>query len=479
MPKKLLKNPNGLAEAVDHLRPRGSYDELAPPGGWPLPGYIKRKFSFAPRLPNVSLISLLPDFASSSLDLGIQLDESEAKRVTHDTPISLRVHYSLLSLRDTANGQRSRATPKPSLPKIDTTVTNVTKNRSSPRAQDVVLATVFEGRSTQQPRGLRRVHGRECLQMTNPSSPASDLESTDRRLSSFTASSEPSTPNTALDFTDEEDSATDVRKGLAPAIRYNEADLELAERLAQAVPNLFGSFFIVDFQLPEKPVRVTSYDMIPDDIAADEALFFDEGKADIPYQLLTVFDGKQMIQTLPFEGDLVDCRALSTAPSHRVFGQIDLTDFLRRELDDDMDIWLEVAYEEMEKAGIKPPRPPWCPTFPTTGRGHAQAEQVSRMARSLHRDYFIIGVLDKQQPGFGITLVSPSLVAKSKEMQDPRFLDWYNLEDHLNTPQRFVTRVYWKASKCEERLYCVPMFGPGLACWLCFLVDKELPELWP
>ncbi|KAI4168157.1 MAG: hypothetical protein LQ343_006596 [Gyalolechia ehrenbergii] len=480
--RKLLKNPNDLAEAVEHLRPRGSYDPLPPPGGYPLPAYIRRKFSFAPQLPNVSLISLLPDFASSSLDLGIDLDDSDSKRVSHETPTSIYVRYSLLSLREAASKQRLVPTPKPSLPKLDTTVPTIIESRKLRKPDNPVYVTLSDAPQPQPFRTLRRSHGLESLHRPTAPSSAGDPRSTSTTPTSLTEDSTPTTPRTLVEISDEEDyTNTDTLVPDGPDVaslcpRFDEVESRLLKRMARGVPNLFGSFFVVDFQLPGNPIRITSHDLLPVDLAPDEALFLDEANMDIPNKLKKSSNGKETVWTLPFEGELVDCRDTLTPPSHRFFGQIDLTDFLGPILDDDADIWLEIAYEEMEKAGIERRRKPVGHTSPKAV--HAEAERVPAVIRALHRDYLVIGVSDLQKPGFGITMVSPTL-ATSTEIHDPIFLDWASLEVHLSTPQRFITRVHWQTPGRKDKLYCVPMFGPRLACWLCFLVDNELPEIWP
>lgn len=294
-------------------------------------------------------------------------------------------------------------------------------------------------------------------------------------LASLTEYSAPSTPRTLLNFSDEEDhSVTDmhIQDSSDPASlypRFVKKKTWLVERLAQVTPNLLGSFFIVDLQLPDKPVRITSHDMLLAKLAPDEALYLDEANVDIPYKLKIMFNGEQTVRVLPFEGDLVDCQASSIHPSHRFYGQVDLTNFLKEELDDHVDIWLEIAYEEMEKAGIERRK------GKRVGHGmqetpYTEAEQVPDVIKSLHQDYFVIGVSDTQKPDFSITMVSPTL-ATSKEIWRPGFLDWSGLGDRLSTPQRFKTRVHWQTPGRKDKVYCVPMFGPELVCWLCFLVD--------
>ncbi|KAI4117568.1 MAG: hypothetical protein LQ338_007522 [Usnochroma carphineum] len=482
--RKLLKNRNNLVDGVQHLRPRGSYDPLPPPGGYPLPASIRKKFSFAPQLPNLSTISLIPDFASSSLGQGIQLDDSEAKRISKETPTSLYVHYSLLSLSETLDVQQP-ASLNHRLPRPDTTILDQTGTNPPPKDDDTFSISSFRDTETWRPpirpsRSLRRVQGRASLQTINTSSPLSDSDSESPTLSSLTESTEPSSPRTIVTPSDEDRSnlstqILDSTDCATPRLELDERESRLVKRLAHDCPNLFRTFFIIDLQIPENLVRVTSHDILPTGLAPDEVLFYDDDLMEIPYKLMTTFNGEQKVQTLPFEGDLVANGGTSSQPTHRFVGQIDLTNFLEKELEENEDVWLMIAYEEMEKAGIRRRggRPM---TNPASATPHAEAEQVPRVIQSLHYDYFVIGYFSTMSH-FRITLVSPTL--SSKEVNHPGFLDWTRLKSHLSTPERFVTRVHRQAAGLRDKLYCVPMFGPELVCWLCFLVDGDLPEIWP
>ncbi|KAL8847358.1 MAG: hypothetical protein Q9221_007586 [Calogaya cf. arnoldii] len=473
---KLRKNPNHLRDVAEHLRPRGSYDPLPPPGGFRLPHYIRRKFSFAPQLPNVSKISLMPDFASSSLDLGIEIDDSEARGISNDTPISLWVRYSLESLRE-RNTRDQQITSKPSLPRLNTNLpssnkvgrhdSGVATNTKSYEHQELQFHELRRSHS------IRRSRGQESLRhqrMSVASTTHSEMSSECDTLGFNTQSSTTMTPRTALDPVDEK------IYGLPST---DEVESRLLHRMAKIIPNLLRSFCIIDLQLPGYPIRVTSQDMLPADLAPDEVLFLDSSHMGTPYQVETVSNEKQNLQILPIVADLVDVRGSSAKLSHLVVGQVDLTDFVCSQPELDEDVWLTIAYEEMDKLGIRQtyPRPASYSRnpIPTDSKG----EQGIEMIRSLHRDYFIIGISDAKTREFGITMVSPTLYA-SKEIRGKDLLDFARINDELNTPQRFVTRVEWKTTGQRDKLYCVPMSGPySLVCWLCFLVSSDLPELWP
>ena len=471
---KLLKNPNHLKEAVDHLRPRGSYDPLPPPGGFPLPHYIRRKFSFAPQLPNVSKISLMPDFASSSLDLGIEIDDSEAGGVSYDTPISLWVRYSLESLREGSAKDRKQASSRPTLPRLDTNLSSGNKIGRHDGDTTVEHPSCSQQhqqyRDLRRSRSIRRSRGQESLQRTSTtSSTESEFSSNGDTVGLNALSSTTVTPRMAFSFVDDK---------LHHLINTDEGESRLVTRLAEVIPNLFGSFCIIDLQLPGYPIRVTSHDMLPADLASDEVLFLDSTDMGTPYQIKTMSNGSQKLKILPIVADLVDIHSSSAQPSHLFVGQVDLTEYVSCQQEPDEDVWLAIAYEEMDKAGVRQtyPRPAF--RSPNLMVADVEAEQGIEMLRSLHRDYLIIGMSDSETREFGITMVSPTLQA-SKEVRGKDFLDFARLRDKLSTPQRFVTRVKWQTVGQRDKLHCVPMSGPHLVCWLCFLVSNDLPDLWP
>ncbi|KAL8863336.1 MAG: hypothetical protein Q9178_000016 [Gyalolechia marmorata] len=490
--RKLFKDPNDLKELAEHLRPRGSYDPLPPPGGYPLPAYIKRKFSFAPQLPIASKISLMPDFASSSLDLGVEIDDSEARNISHDTPTSLWVRYSLESLRQRNASDRQQATSKPSLPRLDTDVASDDKTGRHDSGVAVNNPNDDDQHAPQtairRPHSIRRSRGQDSLRHRRAPAASStqseystdwDTSASDEQSSTTTTT----TPRTVLNFTDEKfypPGSPHTNNGPFSAGHFANADevtSRVVKQLAERTPNLMGSFCIIDLQLPGYPIRVTSHDMLPKDLADDEVLFLDPSDVGTPYQVKTVCNGARKLQILPIVADLVDVREASARPSHLVVGQVDLTEFLSSQPELDEDVWLAIAYEEMDKAGIRR-------TYPRSGSlakdlilAGTKAERAIEMIGSLHRDYFIIGISDAEKRTFGITMVSPTLFA-SKEVRGKDFLDFPKLSSRLNTPQRFVTRVKWQTAGLRDRLYCIPMSGPHLVCWLCFLVDSELPDLW-
>lgn len=362
--RKLLKNPNHLLEATEHLRPRGSYDPLPPPGGYPLPACIRRKFSFAPQLPNLSMLSLMPDFASSSSDLGIQLDESTLQHTLRETPNSLHVHCSSPRRPETAGVEQHQAPLKPSSSGIQIAYFNSSASRRpvlTGVTNDTRNNTPFQGlppdvRPSQR---LRRVQGQKSLHLPTASNLSDDTASESSSKDMYENSSAPTTPRTsASSFENEPVSVASLQADDDPLNASHPAQAEkevyqLVRRLAKQSPNLLGSFCIIDLQLDGNPIQCTSHDMLPTDLASDEALFLDESSTGTPYKLQTVPYGDEEMQTVPIAGALVDLHSSSARPTHRFVGLVHLSDLLEDDTDVNEDVWLEIAHEEMAKAGIR------------------------------------------------------------------------------------------------------------------------------
>ncbi|KAL8726007.1 MAG: hypothetical protein Q9181_006204 [Wetmoreana brouardii] len=484
--KKLLKNPNDLLEAAEHLRPRGSYDPLPPPGGYPLPAYIRRKFSFAPQLPNISMLSLMPDFASSSMDLNVQLDESKEQDTLHGQSSSLHVHYSSPKRSGMVGAERQQ---KPQTFSCHGSQQTFFASSTSRHPVPIADANGMSNYSVQshkpdaQPsRGPRRIQGRNSLHVRTASSLSNGTLSESSSTQSPSESSASTTSRTSTSpscdeiFSNSTMSLDDEAVGTSHLAAIDAEPSKILRRLAAQSPNLFGSFCIIDLQLEGKPIRCTSHDMLPIDLASDGVLFLDEGNRGTPYQLRTVRDGGRVIQSVALDGALMDINSTSARPSHHFVGEADLTAFMQGDLDDNEDVWLTIAYEEMEKAGIRRTDRN-CKASPSTSALFTDIDQVCEVIQSLHRDYFVIGVTGNQRD-WSITMMSPTLSA-SKELRRPDFLDFGKLASRLSIPQRFVTRAKWRTPGLRDKLYCVPMSGPKLVCWLCFLVDRELPDIWP
>ncbi|KAI4166105.1 MAG: hypothetical protein LQ342_000536 [Letrouitia transgressa] len=482
-PKKLLKNPNHVAEIANHLRPRGSYDPLPPPGGYPLPHCIKRKFSLVPQIPSVSRLSSMSDIRLSALDPGNEFNASDALQVVRNTPTSLFVHYSLISLPETADSQQYDQLSQLQPPEGSTAGTaenhrcslqDLSTSRPSPKNE---IKEDVRGQCLRSLRSLFQLHATDNhLIDESPKTSTADSYS-----SSSSSNSDISRPSTPLTLPGSIDGMTDGDVGIFSGneVFLAESWIEdetmykrLVERLAHEVPNLFRCFSITGFQHPGSASWVASRPILSGIYPElQKSMLLVNDRVGVPWKLETVFDGERTGYVLPFEGNLLTVGDKVLRSSHQFFGQIDLTKFIENQFPMGCDVWLEIAYEEMAKANISRT------VRKTVHDADSVIKRSLNVLGSLHRDYFVIGLPDSMSAEYKITLASPTLAA-SKEISENGFLDFKKAENQLCQSKEFTTKVTWKTPGLRDKLYCIPMFGTQLKCWLCFLVDDELPDIW-
>lgn len=408
----------------------------------------------------------MPDFASSSISRDGQADASVMQETS-----SLHVQYIPARRPERVRLERNLATPKKT-PENRSTYSNPSAHRRSVVSNEVSnrrssVEVPDPSSSAHTTRGLRKVQGRTSLRANIARGTDIDTASEISSVHSKTSSSVATTPRTSLDSLEHRND-----NGSDSICTVDQETYQLVRCLAEESPNLFGTFCILDLQLEGNPVRCATDDMVPIDRASDEYFYLNEEAFGTPYQLQTMhYDGQKM-QGFTVAGTLVDVKDTTARASYRWVGLVDLTKFMRG-LDED--IWLTVAYEEMDKAGIRRTsgKSRACPDI---ANPLASADNLGEVIQTLHRDYFIIGVTENRN--WSITMVSPTLSA-SKDVRRPGFLDIHSITDQLNVPLGFTTRVNWSMPGLHDRLYCIPMSAPKLVCWLCFLVDNELPDLWP
>ncbi|KAI4216685.1 MAG: hypothetical protein LQ351_001174 [Letrouitia transgressa] len=426
----------------------------------------------------------MSDVRLSTLDLGNEPSASDSIHVVRDTPISLFIHYSLTSLPETAVYQQYDQLSQNQL--LEGSTAEAAENH---RCSHEDLLT---GRSSsknkiqgyaqgQYPRSLRslfQLHAPDN-DFIDDSPEMSAAESySDRASSSNSDTSRPSTPLTfpgSIDGMIDGDVCIFSEQQVFSAENYIKEETvykRLVEKLVHEVPNLFRCFSITGFQAPGGPSLVASRPILSGiNPRHQESMLLVNDRVGVPWKVETVFDGERIGYVLPLEGSLLTVGDRAPGPGHQFFGQIDLTNFIKNQFDTGSDVWLEVAYEEMAKANIK-----------RTVRKmihdpDSEIKQSLNALESLHRDYFVIELPDSTSAEYKITLASPTLAA-SKEISENCFLDFKKAENQLCQGKEFITKVRWKVPGLRDKLYCIPMFGTELKCWLCFLVDDELPDLW-
>ena len=277
---------------------------------------------------------------------------------------------------------------------------------------------------------------------------------------------------------------------------------QLLHLLVKDIPDLLGTFAIVKAQHlgPSFQVRASEGTSGHRNLAAKEPQ---------PWQIKTERHGKDTNYLLTVTGDLLCREGESPRSTHRFVGQLDITRFVDCFLKPDIppnrnskmytpDVWLVLAYEEMDAKGIrrhtKDPRGRNGQADDTQARvfrakTHARTRPIEdsdipeldlavKVLKSIHSWYFVITLSDDAKT-CAITHLSPSLLREDlQSVLDPELFCMVARLRPLRKGTRFMTKVCWTAPGCPDNLYCIPMFGQQLDCWLCFLVDPEMPMLW-
>jgi len=475
-------------------------DPILPPGGLPLPAVIKRKFSFAPQLPEISRISLLPGFTASQYSLnGLNFQERPpaiSRRLLIQAPETM-----FQAVRSDRQDKQEKEQLGPNYP------------MSMAMINDLVRYDSSSSRHT-----IRKVHGQENLKtsvsQTGSSSDSHMESSTDIIL----------TPNTTQQSLVSEKALSGrqprfTEAALHPGTEAVEHDSISSDcpiiEYAKDIPNLLRSFYINDHQLPGNPINVMSHDLTPpEDLQDGEGLFLDLAELhDDCSDLLTsqAADG-EIEYHLVFAGDLVcqgtgQTRYLLTAQVnvtrllvHNVLEHISsalgsklakhsrIGSEVPRGKDDDawtpLD-WFSIAQEEMENATSN--------TSDTRNKypekeKPKEALEASSIAglihtiKSFYRDYFVLRPSTTERGYYEISYVSRSIFESGEHVDGhlmhtaPEIIE--EIGRALARGKELAVQIKWGLKGVDKWMYCVPMFGPKLNCWICSLVDGSLPYLW-
>ena len=438
-----------------------------PVGGYGLPAIVRRKFSFPAQLPNVSVLSLLPDFNSTQYNHVDASLESRRPPQPSSEPHAhpLRVKYSLIQPTEPSSevesrastphlrrkaGRISRASLALSVPEIEDhgeTDDSISHTESLSDATTAVSVTPPTKHST-----IQTTKRKNQLERLAPIKPRSPQQTRFERL---------------------------LREGKV-AVPIKD---QIAWKFKQYVPQILKTFCVTDLQFPGHPIAVVSKDVLPrQDLRCDEAHYLSVEPPKEPSQICVETHNGRKTYRVTLQEDLYSCCGNYDRPTHRYIGHVDLTEFVESVRFGESDIWsweplspdhwLRLAHEYMREDGHSIEDPPI----------RYEAKKVSKAVRldtamevidSLYRDCFVFG-LSKTSPGlYETTHVSQSVLDLSRRNKNAP--DLAHLAPDFARGECFYSDIFWDTHK---RLYCIPMFGPKPNCWLCFMVDRSLPAVW-
>ncbi|KAI9869712.1 MAG: hypothetical protein M1830_005190, partial [Pleopsidium flavum] len=281
---------------------------------------------------------------------------------------------------------------------------------------------------------------------------------------------------------------------------------------AKDMPNLLRSFYINDHQLPGNPINVMSHDLMPpEDLKDGEGLFLDLARfRDESSELLTsqAADGEHEYH-LVFAGDLV-CQDTGQA-RYLLTAQVNVTRLLvphilerissalesnlatysrteselHREKNEDpwmpLD-WFTIAQEEIEKATGNTRNKRFEKEKSRHPLETSSVAGLIQTIKSLYKDYFVLRPSTTDRGYYEISYISRSLFESGEHIDGhlthtrPEIIE--EIGRVLAKGNELAVQIRWGLKGVDKWMYCVPMFGPNLNCWICTLVDGDLPNLW-
>ena len=250
--------------------------------------------------------------------------------------------------------------------------------------------------------------------------------------------------------------------------------------LQRRTTRLLQSFVLTDARLGSSPVFAMSNDLLPRIPLRDkEVLYFED---DFGVQTSGIF---------PFEKNSRRQRMLlmkrpmvsmtSERPSFELFGQVNITKLTKDGgmEDPDEDVWLTTAARELKKL---------------LARDGAAARRIPKIPDSWEK-YLVLGLeallafhelfftLEHPRPdstNVEITNVSTRFLEKEKpfiqelerRMRGPNF----KIRELLAKKEKFFFDAQRGPEETQQLICCAPLFGPDLACWICFLVSGPIFE---
>lgn len=281
---------------------------------------------------------------------------------------------------------------------------------------------------------------------------------------------------------------------------------EFFHDINRKIKSLFESFCIQDLQLPRHPVSLTSADLLPPEGHRGEGLWYldDSEVADEEWQFSSIDSPLGRTIFLIIKEDLIDRE--TRLATHRFTSQIDITPIIEsvgsdshtdeqdeinpshereegEEEDNDEDVWLTIAQEDMGKRS-KPKNPAHqSKARPKRSSGKTASPQLEEeldvtlyCIRLLYKNFFVVSGEVSGRWNFNITHVSRGLVGNLPS----RIQTLHNLFpssatpilQHLSKGTSFVLKLEGKNRESDQILCGVPLFGPSLNCWLCFIIGR-------
>lgn len=257
--------------------------------------------------------------------------------------------------------------------------------------------------------------------------------------------------------------------------------LQLFGEIRDLTKDFLCSFSVVDKQLSGDPISVVSRDLLPKSpIPSGESLYVSNQLDTGDWTLKSSGTGKSISHFLILKQALFQREG--SRHSHELFAQLDVTNLVENVRSDssEEDVWLYTAAEEMEKLSIKNNMLLHHLSLPKSITVQSITESRMNIIRCFYQLFFVLCQPSSDSTLCAITHVSSSLLQHEAEytskVANAFRRDCFDIQKQLSRGERFFFDIREDMTGDRQLVCCVPMFGPNLNCWLCFLISGPVFE---
>ena len=258
-----------------------------------------------------------------------------------------------------------------------------------------------------------------------------------------------------------------------PVLQLGSPELNGLRYFMHRTKNFLSSCCLIDIRTPSKSMIVSTDNRIARHVTQEVAQ--PKSKDDTPafwcIQTALQSQGKRLFLILKRP-------VLSSVDGKHVFAMVacvDITGLLPSGFTEHIDdIWLNLAADEMRKALSE--RPQLLNHIPETNLLGTSSDLISSIQHiSSFYDAFFIIELTASASGYSVSHTS-STSASPKQLQITRITGMVNAGEYklarlLAQGYRFIFDARAALDDPHEIVWCLPLDGAGLKCWICFLLD--------
>ena len=279
---------------------------------------------------------------------------------------------------------------------------------------------------------------------------------------------------------------------MPPGFASSLPDFDYFQRRAK---QFMQSLCVIDLESTDRRIGFTSRDLIPKEpLASGECLYLEDYLDDQDWVIQSSVDevsrrSYHLLLKHHFRmyGNNITMheahRQTATHSSRCMYAQVDITEIAEDTIFDlwAEDVWLKIAADEMEKLALRKTLS-WkhLSLFQEPPLAKEELWEVVSRIRSFYELYLVLGPRSATGASYEVTYVSSSLLDLGGDDYLEDFTTVIREKQQISCLFRRGERFFFDTrrhlSQPRQIACCVPMFGPALSCWVCFMITGTLFE---